>query len=204
MDSFDKLKTLFESFPGIGPRQASRFVYFLLRKNPQYRHELSERIRDIARDIKQCSTCQRFFPAESTRGNECRICSDTSVDSSLLMLVERDSDLEAIHRSSVYNGKYFVLGGSLPILEKEPERKIRINDLKRHLEHTGNSISEIILAFSVTPQGEHTEEYIRETLAPLLSQHSIKLSTLGRGVSTGTELEYADKDTILHAFKGRK
>lgn len=204
MDSFDKLKVLFESFPGIGPRQASRFVYFLLRKNPQYRHELSERIRDIARDIKQCATCQRFFSAESTRGNECRVCSDTTVDRSLLMLVERDSDLEAINRSGVYDGRYFVLGGSLPVLEKEPERKIRINDLHKLIEREGEVIQEIIFALSVTPQGEHTKEYLEENLAPLLSQYSITVSTLGRGVSTGTELEYVDKDTILHALKGRK
>lgn len=204
MDSFDKLKVLFESFPGIGPRQAARFVYFLLRKSPQYRHELSERIRDVARDIRQCSDCKRFFPTESTRGETCRICSDTSTDRATLMLVERDSDLESIHRSGVYSGRYFVLGGSLPILEKEPERKIRISDLERLLTRDGNTITEIILAFSVTPQGEHTAEYLSEKLAPLLSQFGITLSTLGRGVSTGTELEYADKDTISHALRGRK
>lgn len=120
------------------------------------------------------------------------------------MVVEKDSDLEAIERSGVYKGSYFILGGTLPILEKNPESKIRVRELEGLVEKEKNVIKEIILACAVTPESEHTAEYVHAAIEPLAKEARIKLTTLGRGLSTGTELEYSDADTLRFALEGRK
>ena len=117
------------------------------------------------------------------------------------MIVERDADFENIEKSKIYDGKYFILGGKVPILEKNPENRIRVAELKERMED--ENIKEIILALPVNPDGENTERYVRELLSPIAEQNSIKISILGRGLSTGIELEYPDSDTLKNAFKNR-
>jgi recombination protein RecR len=120
------------------------------------------------------------------------------------MVVEKDADFEAIHRSGTYGGTYFILGGILPTLDKHPESKIRINELLALVSSESTTIREIILACAVTPESEHTASYVHNALAPLGEAHNIKISMLGRGLSTGTELEYSDTDTLRYALEGRK
>lgn len=198
MSKIDKLTELFAEFPGIGPRQASRFVYSLLRRGNSYRNELATLIQELGVHSSQCKQCFRFF--ESNGSTTCSLCSAPNRERKTLMVVEKDSDLSAIEKSHVYDGMYFVLGGTLTVLEKEPEKRIRINALKERIT-TDDSIKEIILAFSLTPQGEHTLEYVQNALRGLGSSHII--TTLGRGVSTGTELEYIDSETMGNALKNR-
>lgn len=134
----------------------------------------------------------------------CNICSDKTRDPSLLLLVSKDADLSAIEKSNVYLGFYFVLGGIIPILEKNPESKIRTEDLKRAVEgRAQNGLKEIIFALSATQEGEHTREFIEKFLEEYKSK-GIKFSELGRGLSTGAELEYADPDTIKAALQNKK
>ncbi len=205
MDSISKLASLFAEFPGIGSRQSRRFVYFLLKQNKSYINELIRAIESLEGAIMQCNRCHRYFtkkfPAAPDR---CTICSDETRDHNTLMVVEKDSDLEAIERSGTYQGTYFILGGILPILEKNPASKIRINDLMQLIEAESMDIKEIILACAVTPESEHTAEYVRETIAPTTNTHLISVTTLGRGLSTGTELEYSDAETLRYALEGRK
>ena len=115
------------------------------------------------------------------------------------------ADLENIEKIGNYNGQYFVLGGLLPILEKEPERRIRI---KKLLEITkekikGKELKEIILALSLNPEGENTLDYLSEQIKLVAKKYPLKITTLGRGLSTGTELEYLDDNTFENAFKNR-
>ena len=117
------------------------------------------------------------------------------------MIVSRDVDFENIEKSHFYNGLYFVLGGVVPILEKAPENRIRQNELLKLVET--KQPAEIILAMSLNPDGENTESYLRTILAPLAQAHNVKISTLGRGLSTGTELEYSDTETIKNALQNR-
>ena len=44
MNSIEKLIEIFSHFPGIGPRQARRFVYYLLTRNNNTIEELSKHI----------------------------------------------------------------------------------------------------------------------------------------------------------------
>jgi|SRR5581483_266839 len=194
MDTTDKLIELFKEFPGIGPRQAKRFVYFLLHKNPNYVKELSDLITEVKSAVHVCEMCFRFFPGKETM---CSICRDPKRDSKSLMIVSHDIDFENIERSKVYNGHYFILGGIVPILEKNPEKRIRQKELLETIKK--RNLSEIILALNYNPEGENTRMYLEEILKPL----NIKISTLGRGLSTGTELEYSDPDTIKNALKNR-
>jgi recombination protein RecR len=212
MDAIDKLTEVFKEFPGIGERQARRFVYFLMQRNGDYVKNFSHLILELKKEVAQCKECFRFFilPASPSQGgnakknNLCDICVDTNVDSSQLMVVEKDSDLESVKKSRVFHGKYFILGGLVPIVEKNTKSRVRIEELKKKIQKEAKEIKEIILAFSLNPQGDHTDVYVREQLNELTEKLGIKISSLGRGLSTGTELEYSDNDTLKNALKNRQ
>jgi len=80
----------------------------------------------------------------------------------------------------------------------------RIEELKQKISSQKTVLGEIILAFSISPQGDHTDQYVREQLKDLCSKQNIKISSLGKGLSTGTELEYSDNDTLKNALKNRQ
>ncbi len=206
MDIIDKLTEIFKEFPGIGERQARRFVYFLMSRNGAYGENIAELIKELKKGVIQCKECFRFFIVQNIKGNICEICASTSVDSTLLMVIEKDSDLESIRKSRIYQGKYFILGGLVPIVEKTTKSRVRIEELKKKITEARpqGSLKEIILAFSLSPQGDHTDQYIREQLHDVATKSEIKLSSLGRGLSTGTELEYSDNDTLKNALKNRQ
>ncbi len=197
MDSLHKLAEYFREFPGIGPRQARRFVYFLLTRSSSHLEDMAKLILEIKSNIKICSSCFRFYP--DGKSDICLICSDRNRDYSQLMIVSRDVDFESIEKSHVYNGLYFILGGTIPILEKEPEKKVRLKELKERI--SKGNFKEIILSLNITAEGENTAEYIRQFILSNFSE--IKITVLGRGLSTGSELEYVDKDTIKSALENR-
>jgi recombination protein RecR len=180
MNSIDRLSELFKSFPGIGPRQARRFVYYLLSRNKGFSEELTRAIEELKAEIGQCGECRRFFHSSTRSSALCSICADETRDRSLLMLVPRDVDLEAVEKSRAYEGRYFVLGGAIPILEKEPEKRIRLAELDLRLKD--GSIKEVILAMNANQDGEHTAEFIKERF----KNASFAFSVLGRGLSTGS------------------
>ena len=203
MDNTQKLIELFKEFPGIGPSQAKRFVYFVLNKNPAYANDLARLLTEVRNTVHTCNFCFRFFP--NTENASCSICLDKSRDKKSLMIVSHDVDLENIEKTHFYNGYYFVLGGNIPILEKNPERRIRQKDLLAVVEKKiKDDLSEIIMALNYNPEGENTLTYLSEILKPLVTKQKVKISTLGRGLSTGTELEYSDSDTIKNALKNRQ
>lgn len=202
MHGLDRLTQLFKRFPGIGPRQAARFVYFLLTQNKAYTDELIETLRNLRQDISQCTRCFRYFAMDDAERAHCSVCRDSARNSKLLMVVEKDVDVDAIERAHGYDGLYFVLGGALPILEPEPAKRIRSKELLKRLNQKDSPVSEIIFALSVNPEGEHTREYLEQLLEKEAPQ--VKHSSLGRGLSTGSELEYSDPETIKSALSNRK
>ncbi len=202
MDIIDKLTEIFKEFPGIGERQAKRFVYFLMSRNPAYSQNLSELVLELKKDIAQCKECFKFFITKN-KEKICDICNDTNIDSSTLLITEKDSDLESIQKSRVYHGKYFILGGLVPIVEKTTKSRVRIYELQEKIKRE-SELKEIILAFSISPQGDHTDQYVREQLKDICEKNNIKISSLGKGLSTGTELEYSDNDTLKNALKNRQ
>lgn len=204
MNSIQKLTELFQKFPGIGPRQSKRFVYFLLSQNQSYIQEMIRELEVLKQESVMCDSCFRFFSKNGAKTPLCSICAGSHRDRSKLMVVSRDADLENIERTGAYTGLYLVLGGTVPVLDKEPDKKIRIDGLIKTIEHRKNeNLSEIILAMNANTEGENTGEYIEARLKPVLENSEIKVTHLGRGLSTGSELEYSDGDTITNALKNR-
>jgi len=199
MDSLLKLISHFREFPGIGPRQAERFAYFLLGKTDSYRKSLASEITSVSDNIRTCPSCYKFF---TEKGNLCHICSSPMRDSSLLMVVAKDVDLNTIEKTKTYNGKYFVLGGTIPILSKEPEKTVRVKELEKTISNRPN-LKEIIFALSVNSESEYTREIVEDYIKTAVKEHNIAISVLGRGLSTGTEIEYSDMETIKNALERR-
>lgn len=205
MDNLNRLQELFRQFPGIGPRQAKRFVYFLLNSQEGFRSALAKEVTDLASRVTICPSCYRFFDTKNAQTGLCSVCRDDSREAQSLMIVAKDVDLDAIEKSKVYEGYYFVLGNILSLTEKDPESKIRVKELSKTIESRAKAgMKEIILALSLNTEGEHTREYVETLISPLTKKHGLKVSILGRGLSTGTELEYSDAETIKNALLGRK
>ncbi|MFA7302161.1 MAG: toprim domain-containing protein [Candidatus Paceibacterota bacterium] len=198
MDKIDELAQALARLPGIGPRQGKRFVFHLLSIPPSERTKLAELIADLGKNVRQCPDCLRFYNGSSAL--VCSYCGDARRDDSLLMLVEKDQDLSAIERAGTYKGRYFVLGGVLTLTGKGGIReKELISALERRIQ---NGLQEIVLALSATSEGEHTADHIRLMLAPY--RDLVKTSVLGRGLATGSELEYSDAETLRAALSNRK
>ncbi len=197
MSPIDKLTELFEHFPGIGPRQARRFVQYLLSASPAARSALASQIQALGRESAQCKLCYRWFTKdEKSAAQLCTICGDESRDKEVLFVVEKDADIDNVERSG-YKGRYFVLGGTIPLGSEEPGKFIRLRELDSRVKEGMHK--EIILGLSATTEGDHTREILQERLKGLRA----KVSSLGRGLSTGSELEYADPDTIAQALGNR-
>ncbi len=237
MDNLSRLIEIFSHFPGIGPRQARRFAYYLLGKPQSFINDFVKLVGEVKSASNQCSECQRLFidrgngklvpeTSKSSRSTLCNICSDTSRDRSTLMVVARDSDFESIEKSGAYRGLYFILGGTVPVLDKEPEKRIRLKSLLNRVSETitpsatstttasqsasssaTSQLEEIILSLNTTPDGENTADIVHMSLNKLAqaypAQNAPRITVLGRGLSTGAELEYVDGETIINALKNR-
>ena len=204
MDSIDRLTALFEKFPGIGPRQARRFVQYLLSTSPATRQELSDHIKQLGAQSRQCDRCYRWFTKDGGKGDLCGICASTSREESVLFVVEKDADIENVERSG-FKGLYFVLGGTIALASEEPEKFVRLRELVRRVEEDASKLllNELILGLSATTEGDHTRLLLQEKILPMGEGFNFKVSSLGRGLSTGSELEYADPDTIHNALESR-
>jgi recombination protein RecR len=204
MTPSEELAEIFKTFPGVGPRQAKRFVYHLLTRPRAGVERIAHLIQQLQNDMISCQDCRRYF-ARSGKTDLCTICSDKHRDTTQLAVVCRDVDLEALEKSGTFAGKYFVLGGTIPLLDEKPEKRVRLADLEKLVRRLGASgLSEIILATNASPEGDYTATIVRNFLSPLREAFTFKISTLGRGLSTGTELEYSDSETLKAALRNRE
>ena len=207
MNATDRLTELFMRFPGIGPKQAKRFVYFLLREHSHYKEQLIKALEELKFTGKQCEKCYRFFGDRNAQLSKplCSICETESRDHTQLMVVEKELDLDAVEKTGSYNGLYFILGGLVPPLTEKPSEIIRIRELTNriHSDITEERLSEVIFALPVTDYGDTTTEYIEKTIKQIVGIEKITLSHLARGLSSGLELEYVDKDTFKSALDRR-
>jgi recombination protein RecR len=203
-DTLTTLTELLKKLPGIGPRQARRLAFWFVRRDATWIDTFAKTLIEARQKITVCEVCKRLYSAGGTV-SMCSICSSEARDATTLMLVEKDVDLENIEKTGAYRGRYYVLGGTTSPLDKEPEKKIRIENLLTLLSNKTKKqpIKEIIYALSATTEGEDTILFLDEKLRLLVEQNGITLTKLGRGLSTGTELEYVDKDTMAHALESR-
>lgn len=202
MNAIEKLAEYFLKFPGIGRRQAKRFVYFLLSRDPQFRRDLVHAIGHIDEGVRQCKACFRYFPQN---GHDiCDVCLDISRDQGKLLVLEKDTDFETVHGTGLYDGMYFVLGGLVPINTPDNKQYIRLAQLKKRIGEgiKEKKLKEVILALSLSTEGEHTRIMVESEIQGDFGD-AVKISTLGRGFSTGAEVEYSDSETLKNALEKR-
>lgn len=207
MNPTDRLAELFMRFPGIGPKQAKRFVYFLLREHSHYKEQLIKTLEELKFTGRQCEKCYRFFGDKNAQLPKplCSICESESRDKFQLMIVEKELDLDAVEKTGSYNGLYFILGGLVPPLTEKPSEIIRIRELtaRIHTDIANKTLTEVIFALPVTDYGDTTAEYVEKTIKQIVGIEVVTLSHLARGLSSGLELEYVDKDTFKSALDRR-
>jgi len=193
-DRIEQLARLFLKFPGIGTRQARRFAHFILSQQESYVKNLASTLVEVRAQAHTCTACFRIY--EGTPGL-CSLCSDTTRDKNTIVVVEKSTDIEAFLKTD-YRGVFFVLGGLIPIVQKNVVDGTNAEALIARIKK--DTTSEIILAFPITPNGDHTDTVIREMLSPYPNE----INSLGRGLSIGTELEYADPASLSASLKKRE
>lgn len=190
--SIEKLIKIFSQLPSVGPKTAERYVFYLLNHSKEELLSLSENIKDLKDNIKNCSRCRTF-----TEKDPCLICQDSKRNNQTICLVENTQDLWAIEETRQFTGKYFVLGKLIdPISNINPEDL----PIKEFLELIKKeNIQEIIIALNFTLEGESTTLYLKKYLP-----EKIKITRLAKGLPLGSDLEYADNLTLKNALKYRQ
>lgn len=197
-NKFKQTVKLLQKFPGVGPRQATRFILSLLDKDDSELKELGNAIANLKKEISFCKTCFNI-----SEGNVCHICSDSRRDMSKLLVVEKVTDLDSIEKTGLYKGLYHVLGGAINPLDGATPETLRFRELEKRIESMNNEHknTELIIATNPSTTGETTALYIKELFQ---NKNGITLTRLGRGLASGSNLEYADELTLKHALEYRK
>lgn len=194
--SIEELIELFEELlPGVGPRQATRFVFALLGRSQEKVEQFGKALLKVHQVVAKCPQCFRIIEG----GHDlCDICRDQKRNQKTVMVVEKQSDLEAIEKTRAFEGTYHVASRALPLFQKEDhEAGLHVKELKERIAKRG--VEEIILAFGFTPEGETTALYFQKEL----ERPDLKITRLGKGLSTGGEIEYADRETLTASLQKR-
>ncbi len=192
-ESVGRLIDELAKLPGIGRKSAERLAYHVLRVNKSEALGLADAIRDVKENVRYCKTCYNLAEAE-----ECPICADTKRDRSLLCIVEQPRDLMALEQAGVYRGLYHVLLGRIAPLDGIGPDQLTIAPLVERIRE-GN-FSEIIMGTNPTLEGDGTALYIANQLAGLPTP----ITRLARGITTGSVLEFANKEILSDALVGRQ
>ena len=182
----------FERLPGIGPKTAERLTFYLLNAPKEEVEALARSALEMKEKTVICSTC--FNIGEK---DPCFICSDSSRDQNIIMIVENPLDVLALEKAN-YKGLYHVLGGVISPLENIGPDELHIRELLPRLKD--GKVKELILATNPTMEGEATAMYIQRLISPL----GIKVTRIARGLPVGSDIEYADETTLSRALEGRK
>lgn len=191
--SISVLTQQLSKLPGIGPKTASRLVFYLI-KNPNTEiKELGEAFLNLKLDLLYCDHCHNI--ADS---NPCSICADTSRDQDLLCIVEEPLDVLALEKIRSFNGRYHVLGGRLSPIEGISAEQLNLADLDARIRSDG--VKEVIIATNHNIEGEATAMYIKKILQSL----KVNITRIASGLPIGGDLEYADEVTLTRALEGRR
>lgn len=178
--------------PGVGPKTAQRMALHLLERDRSAGSQLAAALAAAMDGVGYCQRCRSL-----SEDDICRLCADPSRDDSLLCVLQSQADVWAVEQAGGYNGRYYVLKGSLSPIDGLGPEEIGIPGLLASLQ--GKEVAEVILATNPTVEGEATAHYI----AGLLRPKGIKLSRLAHGIPLGGELEFVDGGTLAHALAGR-
>jgi recombination protein RecR len=184
----------FSRLPGIGPKTASRLVFYLLRAPEEQAQALADALRELRERTTFCSVCFNI-----TESDPCLICTDEKRDRSVICVVEEPLDVIAVERTRDYRGLYHVLHGTIAPVEGIGPDELRIAELVRRLEGV-SAVQEVIIATNPNMEGEATAMYI----ARQVEGKGVRVTRLARGLPMGGDLEYADELTLSRALAGRQ
>ena len=182
---------LIAKLPGLGPRSARRAVLHLIRKKSTLFNPLSKQMAKVFEQARECLNCGNIGTSEM-----CEICENQKRMNGQICIVEDVSDLWAMERTSVYKGRYHVLGGTLSALDGIGPNELKIPKLIKRID--SEEVNEVILALNATLEGQTTAHYIAEQI-----ENKVSVTSLARGVPMGGELDYLDEGTISAALNAR-
>jgi len=194
-DSIQSVINSLERLPGIGPKSASRLAFYLLRAPDEVSQDLATALGDLKAKTAFCQECFNITEAGLER---CEICESSRRDGSIICVVEEALDVLALERTGGFQGKYHVLQGVLSPIEGIGPDDLKIKQLINRVSSGG--VKEVILATNPSMEGDATALYLRQQLEPL----GVKVTRLARGLPVGSDLEYADQNTLLRALSGRQ
>jgi len=184
-----------KKMPGIGRKSAERIAFYILEMPSADVLKLSSSIQRVKKELFHCRICNNLSDSEL-----CSICRKPSRKRTTICVVENPRDIEAIEKSGVYEGLYYVLWGAISPLQGIAPEDLKIGKLISYLR--SGKIKEIIIATNFTPEGESTAFFLRKKIADL--KLNIKLTRLSQGIPTGSSLEYLDEATIGRAIELRR
>lgn len=192
------LTNLIEAFgnlPGVGPRTAERYAYFLVKRDPHASNELANGLQQLHNGIAYCRKTFALIPAGETLSN---LYTDPKRNKQLVAVVADPFDIVAIEKTGQYDGTYHVLGGLVSPIDGVGPEQLHINELIQRIDD--DQVEEIILATNASVEGESTALYIQQQVG----DRRVTISRLARGLPIGVDLEYADQITLGRALEGRQ
>jgi len=190
----NRLVSELAALPGIGDKSAQRLAFHMINMPPEKVKRLADTMMEARSRVKYCKECFTLTDSEV-----CPVCSNTSRDHSIIMVVEDTRDMAAYEKTGKYGGVYHVLQGAIaPMLGVGPS-DIRIRELVDRCSKADGKISEVILATNSSIEGETTAMYISKLIKPL----GVKVTRIASGVPVGGDLEYIDEITLTRALDGR-
>lgn len=192
-ESVTRLVDEFAKLPGIGKKSAERLAYHVLRVHKTEALALADAIRNVKENVRYCRTCYNL-----AEGDECSLCLDARRDRSVLCVVEQPRDLMALEQAGSYRGLYHVLLGRIAPLEGIGPDQLTIAALVDRVRQGG--FREVIMGTNPTLEGDGTALYIANQLQDI----PVEITRLARGITTGSVLEFANKEILADALAGRQ
>ena len=187
----DELIKLISKLPGLGPRSAKRIVLKMINNREELIRPMAKNLAEVYKNISRCKNCGSLKSISSG----CNNC-DNINKFNKICVVENIADQWSIEASSVYQGYFHILGGTISSNNQNKEELLvdaLVNRVKRE------KIEEVILATSATIEGQTTAFYIQDSLKGV----DVKISKLAQGLPVGGEIESLDDGTLIYAFKNR-
>ena len=195
--ALSNLVEAFGALPGVGPRTAERYAYYLLKTNETKSRQLAQAIDSLKTNV---STCPITFALIDSSQDMSPLYTDKSRNKKLVAVVEEPLDVVALERTGLFKGTYHVLGGAISPIDGVGPDELHIPELIERVKK--DEVEELILATNASVEGESTALYLQKYLND--NDLNVKVSRLARGIPVGVDLEYADQITLSHALEGRQ
>ena len=182
--------------PGVGPRTAERYAYYLFRSSPKISESIAETLSELHDGVKSCPITFALIDADEEYSP---FYTDEARDKKIVLVVEEPLDIYAIEQTKQFKGTYHVLGGALSPIDGITPEQLHIKELVDRVEK--DKVEEIIIATNPSVEGESTALLLEKTLHEKYPK--LKLTRLARGLPLGVDLSYADQITLSAALENR-